>query len=351
MDTLTHALIGALVGRSIPDNMGVAVRQRTIAGAFSATLPDIDYLTFWLDPLSFLSDWHRGPTHSFVLLPIWAGLLGWICSRLCRQPEAHRRFTLIAALALTSHILTDVITVYGTAVLWPLSDWRPGLGITFVIDPWVMALVVLALGVSLFRGDTRLPPRLGLVLLLCLFGMHGFLQRMAEQIGRDYAIENGVDAASVRAIAQPLSPLHWKIVLIDTRGFRVSHIRLIDRPALPAFLADHLGVAALQQAYRGKSAAVWRPYGLYGPTAGDDGLVDATWQHPLMRRFRRFATWPKLYRIDRAGPGVCVWFTDARFELPSLPPAFRYGLCRSDADAPWQLYRIRRFTDASRTPV
>ena len=65
-----------------------------------------------------------------------------------------------------------------------------------------------------------------------------------------------------------------------------------------------------------------------------------------MERFRRFAAWPALYRVDRDGERECVWFTDLRFALPSQEPAFRFGLCRADAGSAWQLYRIRLFTRA-----
>jgi hypothetical protein len=68
MDTLTHALLGALVVRaglpSTPRNHTVTNSTATLAAGLAAAFPDIDYLSFWIDPLTFLSDWHRGPTHS-----------------------------------------------------------------------------------------------------------------------------------------------------------------------------------------------------------------------------------------------------------------------------------------------
>ena len=352
MDTLTHALVGALVGRSFPTtNTGINANQRMIVGAISAAFPDIDYLTFWLDPLSFLSDWHRGPTHSLVLLPIWALLLGLLWSRVFNRPEASRQLILIAALALGSQILTDIITVYGTGIFYPILDWRPGLGTTFVVDPWLTMLLVVALCGSLLWGDTLLP-RAGLLVLVCALGIHIFLHRAAEQVGRDYASERGLDPDAVQAIAQPLSPLHWKIVVPDAHGYRTAHIRLTERAGFPPVLADWLGVDMLLHAYRATDEADWQRHVLFDDSLGDGGLVRTVWQHPLLSRFRRFAAMPVLYRIDRSANGLCVWFTDLRFTLPSLFPAFRYGLCRTGQDGcPWRLYRIRRFTDGDIDPV
>ena len=352
MDTLTHALIGALVGRSCPaGDTRISASQRTVVGAVSAAFPDIDYLTFWFDPLSFLSDWHRGPTHSLVLLPVWALLLGLFWSRVFDRPEASGRLMLIAALALGSQILTDVITVYGTGLFYPISDWRPGLGTTFVIDPWLTGFLAAVLCGSLLRGGTLLP-RAGLLVLVCTLGVHAMLQRSAEQLGRNYASEQGLDQDGVRAIAQPLSPLHWKIVVPDSHGYRMAHVRLTERAGFPPAWADWLGIDMLLHAYRATDDVDWQRYLLFDESLHDAGLVRTVWQHPLLSRFRRFAAMPVMYRVDRSATRLCVWFTDLRFTLPSLTPAFRYGLCRAEReDGPWRLYRIRRFTVADIEPV
>ena len=72
MDTLTHGMIGALVGRAcLPRRPGALTpAQGSLVGAFAAVFPDVDYATFWVDPVQFLSVWHRGPTHSLLLVPL-----------------------------------------------------------------------------------------------------------------------------------------------------------------------------------------------------------------------------------------------------------------------------------------
>jgi inner membrane protein len=277
------------------------------------------------------------------LLPFWALLLGWVWSRVYGRPEARWQIVLIAGLALASQILTDVVTVFGTGILTPLSDWRPGLGITFVVDPWLTGLLAAVLVVSLLRDDVRLP-RAGLVLLACMLAGHAMLQRAAGQVGRDYATTHGLDPGAVRAIAQPLSPLHWKIVVPDEQGYRMAHVRLTERPGFPPALADALGLGSLLQAYRAPEEAIWGEYRLLDGSMDDNALVRAVWQHPLLGRFRKFAAMPVLHRIDRDAAKLCVWFADLRYTLPSREPSFRYGLCRAQPDGPWQLYRIRHFT-------
>ena len=98
MDTLTHALSGALVGRVLAGRRApaggangsaatsgaasgassaarptVPVWQMVVAGTVAATFPDLDFVLGWISELTYLRG-HRGVTHSLILLPLW-GLL------------------------------------------------------------------------------------------------------------------------------------------------------------------------------------------------------------------------------------------------------------------------------------
>lgn len=142
MDTATHAMLGALVGRAVPASAtSISPARHGWIGALAGAFPDIDYLTYWLDPLSFLVQWHRGPTHSLVLLPLWAAVLGSVSARVFAVPRA-AAITLVA-LAIASHIGADLLTAYGVHLLAPLSSWRPALDISFVVDPIFTSVVIL----------------------------------------------------------------------------------------------------------------------------------------------------------------------------------------------------------------
>ena len=75
MDTLTHALSGALLARATepkdprPDQL--PRRARMWVGFWAAAFPDSDFITRFIDPLTYLSV-HRGITHSVIMLPLWA---------------------------------------------------------------------------------------------------------------------------------------------------------------------------------------------------------------------------------------------------------------------------------------
>ena len=147
MDTITHSLLGALVVRSAFPAQRLkhpfSNRQRLLAGAVGGAFPDIDYIAAWVDPMVYLTLWHRSITHSFVMLPLWALLVGITLSFVFRQRREWRYLSMLTGVAVLSHIASDLITVYGTQVLAPLSSWRASIGTTFIIDPWFTLIVLI----------------------------------------------------------------------------------------------------------------------------------------------------------------------------------------------------------------
>jgi inner membrane protein len=122
MAIIGHVFIGAAVGRIFHERSGVALLPSMVAGAFLATLPDLDFVGLHVTTRG--SDWaHRGFTHSLAFALALGGLIGIIAGR-CGLP---RRATVIfAACAIASHGLVDTLTdtANGPALLWPFSSER-----------------------------------------------------------------------------------------------------------------------------------------------------------------------------------------------------------------------------------
>jgi membrane-bound metal-dependent hydrolase YbcI (DUF457 family) len=141
VDTITHGIAGALVGKSFLSDRTDRLATRAIT--LGAVLPDADFLAnfFSNDPLIH-AEFHRSITHSFVMLPVWAMLLGALTSRW----DVRRRWLLLSGLyglGIALHILLDLITSYGTLILSPLSRERFALDITFFADLTLTAIVLL----------------------------------------------------------------------------------------------------------------------------------------------------------------------------------------------------------------
>jgi inner membrane protein len=335
MDTLTHALSGALLaratlGRAPQTPAGERVRVAFLAAAF----PDIDYLVSWIDPLVYLNS-HQGLTHSLVLMPAWAALLTSLAVRW--YGRRWRDFYGPALLGVLAHIAGDLITAYGTEVFAPLSFERYAYPIAFVLDPYFTAVTAGGLWLSVHR-DSRLAAQIGLAALLAYVGFLAMLRAEALDMGLDLANERGLGGRGVAALPQPFTPLNWKLLISEGSTIHEAHLRLRRRfpPALGALWFPETAAAFRPRADVGLVA-----YPRFGTDPHWTQVAREVWRQPDFAGFRRFARYPVLHRIDTDGPQTCLWFTDLRYALPHLFPAFRFGMCRGSPESAWRLYRLR----------
>ena len=146
MDTITHGIAGALIGKAVfrgedmfassPINRGRIITWSLMLGAI---FPDSDVFRdiFSSDKLLIVT-WHRSLTHSLVLLPLWALLLAAITQELARwrkwQSPSFAVLIAIYAVGLLSHILLDLVTSFGTMIWSPLQWSRPAWDLIFIVD-------------------------------------------------------------------------------------------------------------------------------------------------------------------------------------------------------------------------
>jgi inner membrane protein len=345
MDSLTHALMGAqLAHLGTTRDPNLSPRARLLLGGFAAAFPDIDFIGFAIHPLRFLAHWHQAPTHSLVLLPVWAALLaaGW-CG-LTRRREAFREAVVVSGAGIASHIALDVITAYGTQVFYPLSDRRVTLGTTFVIDPLFTAILAIGVVASL-RGRRRVG--VGCLLMLGAYvGAQGLLRLQAERVAAA-----AVGSAPVTALPQPFSPFNWKLVITHADGHQVGHVNLAGHPALVPPLPGLQAWHAMAQAYAPPDRLVWQRRSRFGDEPSLRALTEPLWRRPDFADFQRFAVLPALSRVDETAGRRCVWFTDLRYDLPAWPDTFRYGFCQTPPGVPWRLFRLRYFSEDALQPL
>jgi membrane-bound metal-dependent hydrolase YbcI (DUF457 family) len=171
MDTVTHGIVGALIGKAFfsedpgpaapswrekPSNAG---RVAVISATLGAIFPDIDVFAGPLAHNSLaLIEWHRNITHSLIVLPFWsvalAFLTRWLAARIRWPAPSIGTLIGIYAAGLASHIFLDVITSFGTMVWSPLNYARPSWDWLFIID---LVLTSLALVPQLAAWAFRHP--------------------------------------------------------------------------------------------------------------------------------------------------------------------------------------------------
>jgi inner membrane protein len=344
VDTLTHALSGALLARATapaPGKARISTGARVAAGFLTAAFPDIDFVLGYVSPVAYLTG-HRGVTHSLILLPLWGLALAWILAKFHRGKDVTwRDYVGVCALGVGAHILGDLITAFGTMIYAPLSDARVAWNTTFIIDLWFSGIILAGLLGSLLWRRSRIPAILGLVVLVGYVGLQAVLHSRAVDFGAEHARQQGWSKAQVAAIPRPVSPFNWTVFVTEGDRYHLAHVNLV-REKMPPPPGPDAGLFEWYGApYAPLARAKWVTVNVYGEDAAARELATRALADPRLAFFRWFAEFPALYRIDRGNPSTCVWFQDLRFLTPgSDRNIFRYGMCREDGSEEWRPYRF-----------
>jgi inner membrane protein len=220
MDPVTHTLVGVGLANALfrkkfgPPAVPIL--------AIASNLPDIDaavHLTG--DPTAILM--RRTFGHSLFLLPIWAFVLAWILGRFYPKLRAGPLYGLVFLGALV-HLFFDLVNSFGVVLFWPFSDWRPELGILFIIDLLLTGFLALPLLLVLLPSAR---PRLAVfsqVSLACaaLYVCFCWGERVtAERSLAAVAAHLGNKPDFSYVFPEPLGPQRWRGVLREGDLYRI----------------------------------------------------------------------------------------------------------------------------------
>ncbi len=347
MDPLTHALSGALLARATApraqtqqtQRFALPLRTRVAAGFAAAAFPDLDLALRLIDTMTYLN-WHQGPTHSLIMLPLWALLLSHLFSHFFHKQYSWQTFYLPVCLGIAIHIAGDLVTSYGLMLFAPFSTERFSLPLVFVIDPWFSLIIIAGLVFSFVFPQQKTFALCALIGLIAYVMALLSLHERALNIGTTYAKTQTVNmhTAAVHALPQPLSPFNWKIIIQDKDAYHIAHINLRSRQTAKTPAADAWLLQRMAAAYQPANDAIWQRREQLGDNPSKTNFAHEAWLQPGFEPFRRFSVFPLLDRVDHSKQGSCFWFFDLRFQFPELPPSFRYGMCRDD-QANWQMLR------------
>jgi membrane-bound metal-dependent hydrolase YbcI (DUF457 family) len=375
MDTITHGIAGALIGKAVfggedlfsskPMNRARIITWSLMLGAI---FPDSDIFRDWFsnDPMLILT-WHRSITHSLVCMPIFALLLAAITRWFARWRKWEApSFAVLAglyAVGILSHIFLDLVTSFGTMIWSPLKWSRPAWDMIFIIDFTFSALL---LGPQIlawvYRQAAGLKNRA--IITWCVLALASLgVAAIAKNVGAPISEQTAV------AILALLAAL-FLLPALGGRGLRV-HYATWNRAGLAAailYLAAALYAhrAALERVERFASLfqlqaeslgalplppSLWHwdglvntPHGVYEvrldlseptdlasvehryyPDAPSNQYIDAARRLPEVQKVLWFSRFP-VTRFHKEGNVAVVEFFDARFSSlrRDHPTSFMY---------------------------
>ena len=210
MDPVTHGLAGALISEA-GFTRALGTRARYVLPV-AAMFPDIDII-YRFDSLPTYIENHRGITHSFLGILASGLLFGLLCGRL----DEERRFlawTAAAWVALFSHQVLDLITSYGTVVLYPFSNTRFYFDWVFILDLLLTGTLLVSLILARLKptsGEKR--AKTGLWIACGYIGFCALNHAIALHQLKASAQQYQIPFQSAAAIPQPFLPLRWSGIL------------------------------------------------------------------------------------------------------------------------------------------
>ncbi|HWL28533.1 MAG TPA: metal-dependent hydrolase [Burkholderiaceae bacterium] len=259
MDSLTQAVLGAgIQGAMLGRYDG---RKALLAGALLATLPDLDVLIDYGDPVSAMIH-HRGFSHSVFVLTAVAAMLATVWHRW--RPSTHYggvRLFITLWLVLVTHPLLDAFTSYGTQLWWPLAVTPTSWSSIFIIDPFFTVPLLIAVMAAAVAGPG---PRMHRALCWCLAWAAAYLAlSLVAKSVIEARVHRQLVAAGQRPIAmfstpEPFNILLWRVVARTPDDHYIEAISsVLDRGdaehiklPLNTELADTLGDMPLLQGLR-----------------------------------------------------------------------------------------------------
>jgi membrane-bound metal-dependent hydrolase YbcI (DUF457 family) len=333
MDTVTHSIAGAVLGRDASDR--ASARAAYIVGAVGAFVPDLDFL-FIRTRIDYLKD-HRSWTHSFLVLPFLALAIALGAKPVARRVPV-RTLWLFAAIGVLSHILFDWITSFGTQFFTPVSRTRYALDWVFILDPIFTLIPLAALILALVMRDrARTIALRGSALLFA------YIFFCAAMHARALAVWRGMDPAPVSGrvavLPQFLSPFRW-LGLSEHEG--EIHVAFFDigpfatgggEPRVPEKWSEVL--PSLWEGYPPPGRAKIRVY----PTAPPSAALDAVRRMRDWDVYLAFARFPLETVHAEPDGGATVIVQDLRF-LPWFNGPWERGGEQGMRRQPF-VYRVR----------
>ena len=392
MDTITHGIAGALIGKALFRGQDMFSRRPLSRGRIitwslmvGAIFPDSDVLRdiFSRNDLLVIT-WHRSITHSLICLPLFALALAGLTYGVARwrkwDAPSFAALAGIYSVGILSHILLDLVTSFGTMIWSPVRWSRPEWDLIFIIDFTLTAIVLVpqlaawvysrgeglqrralacwfvfaaaTVGVSAIAQSVNAPISLRAILIVIVILTGIFLLPAIRNWGLEVQLASWNRAGFVVALVYvgvAIYAHHNALTRVDDFASRLR-LEVQSRGALPfppsllnwdglvltprgvyEMRMDLSGGPAIAQAASGSPEDTALTYRFY-PDSPENSFIEAARQLPEVKTVLWFSRFP-VTRFRKEGDEAVVEISDLRFAQTRTdrPAAFTYRV-RFDAN-------------------
>jgi inner membrane protein len=251
MDSITQATLGALCGELV---LGKKLGNKGILwGLFFGTLPDLDILAYPLLSSSEQLSWHRGISHSILMMFAAAAIFGWLIHKFYQKkltPVSYLRAAWFVFLAWSTHVLIDCFNTYGTMIFEPFSSQRVSINNIFIIDLFFLIPIIIGLILIMAYGRKNSARRMKVATIttcwLCIYFIASLvIKQIANQYFEKMLAENGIKTQRMMTAPTFSNIFLWRMIAEDQDGktFHTSYWSLFDKndeqPEILSIKKDH----------------------------------------------------------------------------------------------------------------
>jgi len=265
MDSVSQLLLGASVSVAAMGQR-VPLWQAAAVGAVCGTLPDLDVFIDHGDAIRNMT-LHRTESHALIWLTLASPLLAWLVAGLFRRGASWQQWWLAIWLALITHPLLDLMTVYGTQLGLPLTDRPFAVGSIYIVDPLYTLPLLLCLAAALRRGGNGglRWNRLGLTLSTLYLAWSMVIQGVAGWQVRQSLAQQQLSDQQVLVTPTAFNTLVWRAVIIDGDRYGEAWWSLLSptRPLQIRWRPRHMALFAPLQGSWYAERVAWFSHGFY----------------------------------------------------------------------------------------
>jgi len=307
MDNLTHTLYGLTLAKAGLNRMTPGATSMLLIGT---NLPDVDVVSLLGGKIVYLK-YHRGITHSLFGTILGAALLASIAWCISSQLSGKKtsagwwKLYLLWLIALGSHLILDFTNSYGTRLFLPFSDRWLAWDIVFIVDPWILLVLVLGLGLPFLFGLINQeigakPTRSSRTAAVCLLLIAAYW--VSKDVSHRLAIaelrQKGYSTGPplrVAALPEIFDPFAWDGVVETESAYHFAAV----------------GWRVFQNRFESRNGRLYHK-------VEQVEVVEAAKKGVEAQIFLNFARFP-LFRVEPMSQGYEVFLSDLRFEYSPRP--------------------------------